>query len=352
MKRLVCAWFALLFGLVFDARARAEIVADGTVGCGQAIVQYAAAGGALNDVSVEVGSFVQTGDTVATLTSKRVYAPCDGTVEAVFAFEGHSASEATNRYGGALSIAPENRYMIYASTKYAYESLRTTNAFVGETVYMCCTADGTHRGTGTVTKIDGETLYIEATGGAFYNGETVYIYMEDDYENTDKLGKGTVVARTGEMVSAEGEVLRLWVNPGDFVEKGQLLFETLTALPDDQQADALTLIASSEGYVAAVYAEEGSDIEKDAPLLAICPQERLTVTVQVSEMDINSLRIGDSCMIRVELSENTLEVPGSIQAISFLPVVQEDGSVFFEATIQPNDTTGMIPGMTAAVRFT
>ena len=351
MKHLLKALSALMLCLIFGAPALAQVTVEGVVTYGQTITQYAVAGGTVDAVEIQTGSLVHVRDTAATLTPTRVYAPCDGTVEAIFARAGESATNATAQYGGALSLAPENRYMIYASSEYAYESLRTTHIRVGQIVYLRCTADGSHRGTGVITQIDGDIFYIEATGGVFYNGETVYVYREADYESADRLGKATVVARTGDMVAADGEVSKLYVDVGDFVEKGQLLFEVLDALPDDPDVPALTLTVEGEGYVTSIYTEANAIIEKGAPLLSLCPSDGLVVSVEIPEADIASVHIGDECQLRIECLEDVLTLPGVVQSVSCLPTTDENDGVFYEARIGFDPDPDIAPGQTAVVRF-
>ena len=349
MKRCLRIVSVMLLLLMLGANALAQVTAEGTVVCGSSMTLFAEAGGTVSAVSAQVGSRVEAGEAIASLRPNRVYAPCAGTVEAIFAWPGQSAEAATERYGGALSIAPEYRYMIYASSEYAYESYRTMHISVGQTVYMRCTADGTHRGAGIITQIDDDIFYIEATGGTFYNGETVYVYMESDYESVDRLGKATVVAQTGQAVSAEGDVARLYVGVGDFVEKGQLLFETLAALPDGAGADDLAMTASASGYVTKVFVQANQAIEKGAPLLTLCPVSGLEVAAAVSEAEIRSVDEGESAEVCIELADETLRVTGQISAISYISDEDAEGNITYDVRVSLPEDERITPGMSATM---
>ena len=274
----------------------------------------------------------------------------DGTVSVIFADASDSADDATAKYGGVLTLAPENQYVMYATSEYAYKSARTTRLSLGQVVYMRCTADGSHRGTGVITKLDGEIFYIEATGGAFYNGETVYVYLEDDYGTADRLGKATVVASAAVAVAGTGDVARLYVDEGDFVEKGQLLFETLGALPDADEGDALHLTADRSGYVTEVVVQAGETLTRDAPLLALCPEDQLVATVAVPESDLGAIRDGDAVALSFETGEETLRLSGTVRDIAWLPREGADTPAY-DVHISFDADPRIRPGMAVTAAF-
>lgn len=333
----------LIFGM--SSGALAEIIVSGTVTSGQTYLQQADQGGMVQSVDVQAGSYIHAGDAVVNLSLAQVYAPLDGTVSTLFAEEGASADNAMDKYGAVLSIAPENRYTIYATTEYAYESLETQAIHSGQIVYMKCTANGTHRGIGKITKIEGDIFHIEATGGEFYNGETVYVYLEDDYEAADRLGKATVIATTAESVSGEGDIAKMYVKEGDFVEKGQLLFETVGALNEEGKTAALT--AAMDGYIIAIHVQANQSIEKNAPLIEICPAENLWLMANVSESDISSIHPGDSVIASFDLPEETLRLNAEISEISYLPT--EGDMISYEVRIRLEANDRIFPGMTADI---
>lgn len=350
MKRFRIALCALALAAFCGACARAQVVADGAVEYGRTVTQLAAMGGEVSDVAVSAGEYVRAGDVVATLSLTRAYAPCDGTVETIFADAGESADDAGDKYGGVLTILPESRYVVYTTAENAYKSVRTGRVASGQTVYLKCTRDGSHRGTGVVTEIDGDIFTVEVDGGSFYNGETVYAYMEDDYDAADRVGKGTVVASAVESVSAGGDVARLYVSEGDFVEKGQLLFETIGALPDGGPSDGeYALTAASEGYVAAVHAEANAGIDRDAPLLELCPADALVVTARVPEADVAAIAEGDAAAVSFELPEERLRLSGTVERISYLPESGADGETVYAVTVRFDADARVVPGMSATV---
>lgn len=347
MKRIAALLMLLCVALPC---AHAELQLDGTVTCGPGIAQEAAMGGAVAEVYVQPGDYVRAGDPVARLEPTRVYAPCDGTIEALFALSGDSADTATSRYGGAMALQPESLYTVYASSEYAYDSVRTSHVVPGQEVYLKCTRDGSHRGVGVVTQTDGDLIWIDATAGSFHNGETVYVYMDSGYKSRDRVARGTVEASVIRNVTATGTVYRTYVNQGDFVEKGQLLLETLAQLPDGGNAftDCL-LTAQAEGYVATVSLQPGGAVQRGAAMLTYCPADGLRVTAQASEFDVNSIAPGDPALITAELSEETISLVGTVSAISYLPGTGGDGETTYDVTIALSREATLAPGMTVTV---
>lgn len=348
MKRAKIILMALML-LALCAGAQAEVIADGTVSYGPTVTQLSAMGGSVREVYVQEGEYVKAGDPVASLQLNRVYAPCDGTVETIFADEGESASDAVEKYGSAMTLMPESLYTIYVTSEDAYSSVRTGLISSGQQVYMKCTRDGTHRGVGRITQIDGEIFYVDATGGAFYNGETVNVYMEPDYDSEDRIGVGTVVAADAQGVSAEGDVVKLYVDVGDFVEKGQLLMETVGALPGDGDAGDYLLTAETEGYVRAIHAEAEAELSRDDLLIEICPPENLSVAALVAEADVTSIKVGDRAAVSIELAEETLRVAGTVAAISYLPETDADGGSGYAIQVTFAPDKRIVPGMAATV---
>lgn len=232
-KTAALAAFAL--AAMIPIGALGETVFAGEVTASNTQVIAAPFGGMVEKVSVRVGDSVKIGDPIAVVETTKVYAETDGTVSGVFASEGDSADGIKTRYGGLVYIEPINRYTLSCSTEKAYNSSENRYIHIGESIYLKCTKDGSHQGRGIVTAIDekDESKYtVEVTGGEFYMGETVDIYRNSEYETASRIGRGTVGRTQAVAVNGTGSVLRIHVKPGDTVERGELLFETVTGTLD------------------------------------------------------------------------------------------------------------------------
>ena len=199
--------------------------------------------GTLAQVDWMEGASVSEGDVIATYETEKVYATGDGTVTAVWPEAGEEID------GTVLEIEPIAKYTVYCTTDDAYSSEDTLMVHAGETVYIKCTEDGTHRGTGVITQIDGTEYTVETTGGEFFVGETVYLYRDADFTYTEKIGIGTLIYSDNIQYDSDGTVVALHVAAGDYVERGQLLYEVLGT----KEAQ---ILSTATGVVASVFSQD------------------------------------------------------------------------------------------------
>lgn len=101
-----------------------------------------------------------------------------------------------------------------------------------ERVYISCTADGAHTAEGIITAASGTSYTVETTSGELLMEETVYIYRDEALTASSRLGRGTVSRTAETAVSGTGSIVKLHVQDGETVQRGQLLFETVTGSLD------------------------------------------------------------------------------------------------------------------------
>ena len=272
----------------------AEMVFDGVVTGGDAQFVLAPFGGVMDEVNVRVGDRVQPGQVLASIQTTRVYADVEGKISGVFGREGDATEGVSERYGGVLFIEPTNKYTIAASTEKAYNRSENKFIHVGETVYLKCTSDGSHRGTGVVTGMGEKAgeYNVEVTGGEFYIAETVSIYRRSDYAESSRIGRGTVAAAKVVPIKGSGSILKMHVANGDFVERGELLFETVTGGLDGLYAPGNEIVCEVSGIVASVDAGAGASVEKGGKILSIYPDDATRIEMQVRESDLGLVREG------------------------------------------------------------
>lgn len=351
--RLLAGACALALGL--SGSALAELILDGSVVSSGSEAVRAPFGGIVEEIGFRVGDLVEVGDTVASLLTNRVYAPEDGIVGSVCAREGDSAEGVTTRYGAILYIEPTNRYIIQASTEKAYNSDATKYVHIGEKVYLSCTQDGTHRGTGKVTKVEaadeaGVTKYtVEVTGGAFYIGETVGVFRSADYASSSRVGRGTAAQAAAIAVAGEGSILKMHVSPGESVERGQLLFETVEGTLDGLYAGDSEIVSDISGIVASVDAQNGAAVAKDASLITVYPFDRLQIEAKVNVLDLGAIREGDEATIEFDLDpDNLRRYPGRVESVSYV-ATGEGNQKFYSAYISFEADAYVRMGMPAIV---
>ena len=183
--------------------------------------------GTLTSLNLEVGQRVEAGQVVGGIRETKVFAPVDGSVAAVHLETGDKAD------GTVLEISPVSRYTLTCTAENYAKTPENALIHSGESLYVKCSADGTHRAIARVTTIDGAAFSAEVTAGELYVGEAVFLYRSREFTTDSLVGKGTVTTHDTVAVSGNGVLLKLRVAVGDTVERGQWLFST--ASTDDTQ---------------------------------------------------------------------------------------------------------------------
>ena len=321
-KTAALAAAMLLCAALIPGQALGETVFPGEVTVSGAKVIAAPYGGVVNDVRVRVGDSVHIGDPIATVETQKTYAMTEGTISGVFASEGDAADGVKERYGALVYIEPINRFTIACSTERAYNASENRYIHIGETVYLSCTRDASHQGRGIVTALDeqsDEAFSVEVTGGEFYMGETVDIFRSPDYAAASRIGRGTVSRTAPVAVGGEGSVLRMHVRAGDTVERGELLFETVSGTLDGLYAPDTQVVSDVSGVVATVDASNGTGVEKGAKLVTVYPEEAMQVMMVISEADLSDVNVGDSASIEFNWdADSGRRFEGTISSISYV----------------------------------
>ena len=336
-KRIACALIALLV-LALGAPALAQVTFQGTVISRETKAVIAPFGGLVDELPLRKGDVIHVGDAVATIRTTKVYAEMDGVVSGIFAREGDDTEGITTRYGGVMYLEPINRYVVSATTEKAYNSSATKYIHIGEKVYLSCTKDGTHVGTAVVTKIEavddnGNTPYsLEVTSGEFYMGETVGIYRDSSHASQSRIGRGTIQQNAAVPVKGTGSVLKVHVQVGDRVERGEVLFETVEGVLDGLYAVDNTIYSPLDGFVATVDAAQGSAVEKGGKLITVFPTDAMQIEMKVSELDLAEIHEGDKVSIEFEWdADGALQLEGVVTGISSVGDEKAEGSTNSDA---------------------
>ena len=315
---------------LLTSAALAEVY-EGTVSPAHEIQISASSGGVLETFSAEVGSTVSEGDVLGRLRTTRVFALHDGTVASIHCNEGEEAD------GTIIEIFPVEQYQIYCTVDKAYQSAESTLVHAGEYVYIRCTYDGTHRGIGIITQIDGDEYRVLAIGGELYVGETVYLYRDEEFSTKQRVGIGTVVTNDTNVYESEGKVVRMHVEEGEYVERGELLYEI---------ADGDTeIIAPQSGLITEAAVRQGDRIEEKQTVLTLVPEGQFCIEIYVDEASAGQLTAGETVEITYPSDVQEQMRQGVISEVSH--IAEEDS---YCVRILPDSTEGLKLGMTAEVR--
>lgn len=322
-KRFFITAAALLLSL--NLSARAELTFDGKIEATKEVAVTAPYGGTVQSVAVRQGELINAGDPLLTLQTTKVLATEDGTVRGVFAQAGDSAEQTV------LYLSPVSKYTLSCSISKAYQSIESLYVRIGETLYIRCVKDGSHKAVGTVTAVSGSGYTVCTTGGELYMEETVYLYRSPDYDATTRVGSGTV-SRTPELsVSGTGSILRLHVSDGEEVERGQLLFETVQGNLDIQADISSQITAPASGIIAQITAQAGRAAAYGDTLLTFYPNDSYQARFSIPQEDLSSIQTGDPVTIRFEWQgDDSAGVKGTVREISYLAQASQTGSVVYD----------------------
>lgn len=327
-RRRIAALAALL---ALQSLACAEVYTGVTTATSE-IAICAEADGVLADVYAEAGEEVLAGDVLAEYRTEKTFASQDGSVAVIHDRAGDPCGEAV------LEIMPMEKYTVYCTVDKAYSDTATMLVHSGERVYIKCTTNGTHRGVGVVTSIDGAEYGVLTVGGEFHVGETVYLYRDAEFSAKQRVGIGTVVESATEKYAANGTVACLYVAEGEEVERGQLLFETVPGKTAEVRADAA-------GIVSGVNAARGDVVQKGQVLATVIPRENIRVAVDVDESALAEFR--RDARVEMVLNADRAETIsyGTVQGISG---IGDQG--LYRVLIAPEETDELLLGMTVKVQ--
>ena len=311
-RKLIALLVALTLLLPGLALAQEEF--EGNVVSSDTITVSAPYGGTVQAISLREGALIHVGDAVATMLTTKVLAPEDGTVRGVFSLVGDTLNQTT-----VLSLAPVSKYTITCTITKAYSSMDNKYVHIGETVYIKCKPDGTHKAVGTITAVDGSSYTVQTTAGELYMEETVYIYRSDDYEYESRIGSGTV-GRTPELsITGTGSLLQLFVSEGDTVERGQLLFETVDGTLDGLGVYTDTIQSDADGVIASINVSAGQKVAKGDVLLTVYPVGSYQIEFSIDEDLLSVLSVGDPVDISFHWNEDSGQtVRGTVTGISYI----------------------------------
>lgn len=319
MKKLL--GFFLGLSLLMSSACAAEF--DGNVIARETVSVYAPYGGVINHTALKQGEYLHVGDEIARMNTTRVLATEDGTIRGVFAAEGDSAA------GTVLYLAPVSKFTIACSIDNAYDSAASKYVTIGETVYIKCVKDSTHKAIGTITAVNGSDYTVQTTAGELYMEEAVYLYRSPAYKSEQRIGKGTVSRTESIAIGGTGSVLKLHVEDGEEVERGQLLFETVEGDIDAFVATDDIIRSTASGVVAEIKMQAGQKVNKNEVLLTVYQADDYQICFSIPEEDLHAVDVGDQALLYFNWNEDkTQPFEGTVTEISYMSEETENGVTY------------------------
>ena len=306
MKKILTGTLAALLCMaLFLSAALADTLSlSGTVTAGETIAVYAPIGGTVGEVKVEAGQQVKADDVLYSMKTAKVYAEEDGTVTGIFGQPGDSASTVAERYGAVMYLEGSSVYSVSASTENAYNSTETKFVHAGEKVYLLCRTSSARNGEGIITAVSGTSYTVQVNSGTFIPGDSVDVYRDEKHTANQKIGRGTVSRVDPTAITASGSIVRIAVENGAQVKRGDLLLETLDGTFSGLYMSGTEVAAGQAGVVGSLNVSRGSSIQKDSIAVVIYPLDSMRVEAYVSEDSRNMIHEGDTVTIELEADES------------------------------------------------
>ncbi len=329
---------------------RRTLMLPGSVVAGETIVATAPFGGTVDEVLTKIGDFVSAGQSLVSLGTTKIYAPCDGTVRGLRARVGDDAAFIQGRYTALMYLEPISRLMITTDTKYAYIADENYMIHVGEQVYVGSRTNNSRVGIGFVTAVDGNNYTVEVTEGNLIVGDGVSIYRSANFLPETKLGSGDTTRIADVSITSEGWVFKINVAEGDTVKRGDVLMETVGGTTAYNPLPTNRVIAERTSIVATVDVTVGASVNKGQTLATIYPLQELQVAVEVAEADLTNVKVGDKTRIELASFYDETSMEGTVVSISGLST-PENEEPQYTVTIDFEATTIIREGMSVNVYF-
>lgn len=324
-----------------------SLTLGGTVIPAESVPVYAPIGGTVDSVSVQAGQRVQADDTMYTMKTVKIYADRDGTVSGIFAAPGDDAESVSTQYGAVLYLEGTVRYTVSASTNNAYGSAETKYVHPGENVWMVCRSNTARRGTGIITSVTDNSYQIEVADSNFITGDSVDIYRDATYLATQRIGRGTVNRTSPTAVTATGAIVRIAVEDGTQVRRGDLLLETLEGTFDGYIMGGTAVKAGQAGVVGSVAVQAGEATQKGTAAAVIYPTDRMIAEAVVTEDDCNRIHEGDPVTVEMETDESKVFAGKVLMISSIAEEGTEEVSYRIAVEFAPDDSIRF--GMSAVI---
>lgn len=382
MKKLFALCIALMLAILPLGAAMAEtIMIYGTVINTQPQSVVCTADGTIEQVNVTVGDRVTGGSVIATVETNKVYATTDGIVY-LFGEAGDKVSDITAQYGAVAYISPAQPYTITATA--TDRNGQAVSVVPGETVYLRCYKDGKHTGVGILAKLEQNKYTVIVTEGEFVTNETVSIYRDAAYADTSRIGRAKVTKADMVACQGDGYLVKFHVQNGATVEKGTLLYETISGsfAPGSTQHDKV--VAPTNGIVSAVYQKAGSQLSGAAPapvtaqttddkktadkdttistaapdssitahvIAEVYPDSSLRIVAYAPESVLSEIHVNDTVYVSCQYIENMAEpVVGAVEKISRIPAPENSGvEAQYTVYVTVSDASSFYYGMNVNV---
>ena len=346
MKKTMALLLAMIMFMAIPALAAEDVTANGVVRSGNVEQLTAPFSGVLLPFDWAYGERVEADEVLFVMQTQKVYAPADGTMQAVFAQEGDLCEDVQMLYGCIGTMTRATEQIILADTADAYDEDGEPVVHAGAPVYLRQSDDEDNKGKGRIIAVDGENYTVELTSGLFDDEDEVEVFSDENMGTKTKLGKGKVTRQADLPLMASGRVLKVYVQQGERIRKGQLLFETVSpdAEPDVTGAE---ITAPVGGALEIGNLTTGQQVYKGQLLCSVHDLSALEVVVQVDEVDLDRIAVGDSLNMVFDRYPGKT-VTGMVTEIANMGVARQN-AVYYDVVLTFTAGFEAAPGMNVTI---
>ena len=319
MRKMIALLLTVCLAATAAGSLGESISFSGKVEASETREVYAPVSGTAEEVPVRAGQSVTADTVIAKLKTTKVYAPENGTITSVYGQPGDDAATVAAAYGAVMYLEGETIFHISATAEGAAEVRDNFIIHSGETLYIVSRNHTLNKGTGLVTAVEESGFTVRVASGKFYVGDSVDIFRDSDYTPTSRVGRGTIQRLKPTAISGTGSIVSYAVQPGDSVQRGQLLFETIEGGFDGLEMTGTEIRAGVDGIIASLNVQQGGNVTKNSVVAVIYPKNAVWVAASVSEGDL--LNVTEGMKVQVELDWNQdlgVTYEGTVEMISAL----------------------------------
>lgn len=262
--------------------------------------------GILEQLEVCVGQVVTAGQTLGSIRANRVYATGEGVVARIAAEPGEEVS------GTVVEVSQISPYVVYCTVDRSYITKANREIHNGQTLYLRCTSNGTHRAIGFAYNVSNTEFTMDITAGEMYIGETMYVYSDPACDQKSRVAIGTVVGSSPDTYTTNGTVLQVRVTEGQVIERGKLLYTWA-------DGDSLSVTSPADGIITAISVSKGSSAKKDAAVAEMAAFADIQLEIHVTREQLNRLHMDDTVTYTTAADQGDVLHTGKVAYIAALP---------------------------------
>ncbi|MBR1683563.1 MAG: HlyD family efflux transporter periplasmic adaptor subunit, partial [Clostridia bacterium] len=202
-------------------------------------------------------------------------------------------------------------------------------------------------GKGTVGTVNGTEFTVIVTDGEFDQGAQVNVFRKSDYSGESRIGRGNAMRRAGQLLQADGVITSVYVKTGDEVKAGDRLFSWLSGERTEHADPVLT--SSVDGVLAEIKVSQGQSVTQDAAVATLWPLENMVIEADLSEQDIDLVKLGDTVEVTFDALENRV-FRGRVESIGRISTTTGQDATY-TVRILPESTEGLRFGMHCTVKL-